>query len=177
VKKAVLVVLVFLLGLVSGNAYESCHLSHQSMLLIAKVEKHPDRKLGYPYIISFNNKKDVVKAHRIFSPFFIKQKGIGRSIDCQDEETCVSMLNRLLEMHIVNMDLGSFQINYKFHRLNSKNDYFRVAESYEYACAYAQTFVDKYGPTFKALAMYHNKKPKYRNIYAKRMYDEYQKSK
>jgi hypothetical protein len=173
VKKVILILLCF----VSGNSYEDCHLSHQSMLLIAKVEKHPDRRLGYPYIISFNNKKDAIRAHRILSPFFIKHNGVGRSIDCRDEETCVSMLDKLLEMHIVNMDLGSFQINYKYHHLRSKNDYFRVAESYEYACAYAQTFVDKYGPTFRALAMYHNKNPKFRNVYARRMYDEYQKSK
>lgn len=167
--------LVFLVFVSFVYGYDQCRLSHASMVLLAKVEKHPRRKLGYPYLISFNNKKDAKKVWNKYKDFFIKKHGVGRTIDCLSEDMCLLLLNEFLSIGIKNLDLGSFQINYKYHRI-SQPHYFRVAESYEYACAYAQIFVDKYGSTFKSLAMYHSKTPKYRNKYARRMYDEYKKS-
>lgn len=153
----------------------SCELSHESMVLIAKTEKHPKRRLGYPYLISFNNESDAKKVYQRYQVMFIPNKGVDRSIDCVNEETCVNVLQELITQGIDNVDLGGFQINYRHHKLRHEY-YFRVAESYEYACSYAYGFVRKHGETFKSLAMYHSQTPKYRNIYAKRMYDEYKKS-
>jgi len=167
--------ILILLFAVSLGLAEECKLSHASMVLIAKVEKHPARKLGYPYLISFNKEKDAIKAQKKYKQFFIPNKGVDRTIDCRNEEMCRTIFADLIRNKITNLDLGSFQINYIYHKMKDY-EYFRVAESYEYACSYAQSFVDKYGPTFKALAMYHSQTPKYRNIYAKRMYDEYKKS-
>ena len=152
-----------------------CQLSHESMILIAKTEKHPQRRLGYPYLISFNNTKDAERMYQKYQSLFIPNKGVDRSIDCQNEQMCVDILHDLLSQNITNVDLGAYQINYGCHKLPHEN-YFRVAESYEYACAYAYSFVRQYGETFRSLAMYHSQTPKYRNIYAKRMYDEYKKS-
>ena len=170
--KKLMLVLIFSASL--GFA-EECKLSHESMVLIAKVEKHPARKLGYPYLISFNKEKDAIKAQKKYKKFFIPNKGVDRTIDCKSEEMCRIILADLIKDKITNLDLGGFQINFIHHKLNDY-EYFRVAESYEYACSYAQSFVSKYGSTFKALAMYHSKTPKHRNKYAKRMYDEYKKS-
>lgn len=160
---------------VSFGVAEECKLSHESMVLIAKVEKHPKRKLGYPYLISFNKEKDAIKAQKKYKQFFIPNKGVDRTIDCQSEEMCRIILSNLVKDGITNLDLGAFQINYIYHKMKDY-EYFRVAESYEYACSYAQSFIEEYGSTFKALAMYHSKTPKYRNKYAKRLYDEYKKS-
>ena len=170
--KKLILMLVFGISLCVA---EECKLSHESMLLIAKVEKHPKRKLGYPYLISFNKEKDAIRAQKKYKQLFIPNRGVDRTIDCQNEEMCRMILADLIKDKITNLDLGAFQINYIYHKMKDY-EYFRVAESYEYACSYAQSFVSKYGSTFKALAMYHSKTPKHRNKYAKRMYDEYKKS-
>jgi len=169
-------ILLGLLFVVNASSYDQCRLSHQSMVLIAKVEKHPKRKLGYPYLISFNNKKDAVSAKKKYKKYFIYKSKSARTIDCKSETVCLQILDDLLKHKIKNLDLGGFQINYMYHKI-PKRHYFRVAESYQYACAYAQNFTDKYGSTFKSLAMYHSGTPKYRNAYAKRMYNEYKKTK
>lgn len=165
-----------------------CGLSHESMVLIAKTERHPKRNLGYPYLISFNNLSEAKAIYPVYKDFFIPNKGIDRTIDCKNEEICVDILNDLIGRGITNLDLGGFQVNYKMHKDGfsdyynnhheplSKQEFFRLAESYEYACAYAEKHVERWGPTFKALAMYHSKNPKHRDVYAKRMYDEYKKN-
>lgn len=167
--------IISLLLFVSLGFAEECRLSHESMVLIAKAERHPARKLGYPYLISFNKEKDAIRAQKKYKQFFIPNKGVDRTIDCKSEEVCRIIFADLIKNKITNLDLGGFQINFIYHKLKDY-EYFRVAESYEYACSYAQSFVFKYGPTFKALAMYHSQTPKHRNKYAKRMYDEYKKS-
>lgn len=172
----------------SGEEDVRCLLSHESMVLIAKTEKHPKRRLGYPYLISFNIDKQASRVYKRYKELFIPNKGVDRSIDCKSEEICVAILDDLIKRGITNLDLGPYQVNYKVHKKGftdyykrrhapmSKEEFFRIPESYEYACSYAYNFVERWGDSFKSLAMYHSKTPKHRNKYAKRMYDEYKRS-
>jgi len=73
-KKKIFVFVVLLGNLLYG--YEECRLSHESMVLIAKAEKHPARKLGYPYLISFNKKKMQEKHISFILNFLLKVRGL-----------------------------------------------------------------------------------------------------
>jgi len=167
-------IFLFFIFFIEISFSQECGLAHEVMYILAKNEHHPQRKVGYPYLISFNNKRDAILAKKHFKSLFISNKGVDRTLDCKNQKRCVEVLDKVLKLGIKNLDLGSFQLNYIYHK-HPKMDYFSVVESYDLACAYAESFTKKYGYTWRSLAKYHSKTPKYRDRYAKRMYDEYHK--
>lgn len=63
-----------------------CNVQYDIMYLIALNEKSPKRAVGYPYLISFNNKSDAKMIKTKYSNLFMS----SRTIDCENFSLCVS---------------------------------------------------------------------------------------
>jgi hypothetical protein len=129
------------------------------------------RKVGYPYLISFNNLEDF-KNKDIFldNDFkYINFKNNNRTIDCLNENNCVNILNRLVINKIINLDLGAFQINYRWHKYNFEN-YFDLVRNYNDACKLIEYHVDRNKDididNYSLIARYHSYTKEYNEKYA-----------
>ena len=130
------------------------------------------KRVGYEYIISFNNTNDV----KVLKKTEIKSLFINnRTLDCKNEKLCAYILNQLRKANIINLDIGAFQINYRLHKLNNLEDYFDIDKSYLFACKYIEDCVKQYGNNFKAYACYHSRTPKFNEKYQKILKINYEK--
>jgi len=145
------------------NAYLfSCPVNHEILYLIASVERSKKRELGYPYLISFNSKKEKKQAKKIAKFIWID----NRTVDCLDAQNCTQALSFLLENKIINLDIGPYQLNYKYHKLKL-SDYFNVKQSYIYACNLIYNNIKKYGYSWDTIAKYHSYTKKHKEKYLK----------
>ena len=164
-------ILFLVVNLYSQNIRRSCSIDNDIMLSILKTESHKDKTIGYPYLISFNNRID----QKIVRKTSIKKYLLdNRTIDCKDKDTCIKITKTLLEVGINNLDLGAFQINYKFHKYKIKK-YFSLTESYYIACNYVENNVKKYGGSWYAVAGYHSFSLKHNLKYQKYLKKNYLK--
>ena len=157
--------------LLFANNINKCKLDPSILVTIAKVEKNKKRKAGYPYLISFNNKSDAIFIRKkLGKTIFLDQ----RTIDCKNKKLCKDITNFLVSQKITNLDLGPFQINYKFHKFKIKK-YFNISESYYIACNYIEDNVKKYGKNWYAVAGYHSFSLTHNLEYQKNLKRNYQK--
>lgn len=146
------------------SLFADCKVDYRILYGIAKTESHPKREVGYPYLISFNNKGE--------SKILKKTKGLNfifldnRTIDCKNTSSCIAILNFLEKKKITNLDLGAFQINYRWHKLD-KESYFSVKDSLDFACSHLMTLGEERGWGWEAIASYHSKTPKHNERYRK----------
>jgi len=140
----------------------SCPVSHEILYLIASAERSEKREIGYPYLISFNNEKEKKQAKKIANFTWID----NRTVDCLNTENCTQALSFLLKNKIKNLDLGPYQLNYKYQKLEL-NDYFNIKQSYIYACNLIYNNIKKYGYSWDTIAKYHSHTKKYKEIYLK----------
>lgn len=147
----------------------SCSVNDDIIASILKTESHKDRLIGYPYLISFNNSidKKIIKKTSIKN-FLLD----NRTIDCKNKKICVQITKILLQVGINNLDLGAFQINYKFHK-HKIADYFTFSDSYYIACNYVENNVKKYGKNWYAVAGYHSLSLKENLVYQKVLKQNY----
>jgi hypothetical protein len=92
----------------------------------------------------------------------------SRAIDCKNQNICVKITNVLLEHNINNLDLGAFQINYKYHKLPIK-DYFNLKTSYAKAEQIVTGHIKRYGYNLRAIANYHSKTPVLNKAYREKL--------
>lgn len=148
-------------GLVA-NTTKQCTVAYEVMYQIALNEHHPKRKVGYPFIIAFN------KGMKVIAP-----EGTilldSRTIDCKNQDLCVSTTRFLVENNITNLDLGAFQINYKQHPQQNLDKYFDLNWSYAYACSYIEKLTARFGWSWKTLGMYHNMKDEFNKPYVEKI--------
>lgn len=131
---------------------------------IAKIEGHPKREFGYPYIISFNKKSDVLK-------LTIDDRWIpidSRTIDCLDFDRCIAVYEEIKDLGITNIDLGAYQINPKFWKLKPE-EYFDFEKSRSKACKILTGLKKQYGWSWETMAKYHSKKKENNLAYQKRL--------
>lgn len=163
--KKVLMIVTLVLFL-SSTSVANCKVKHELMYAIASVEKHPKLDVGYPYIISFNNKEDWIKKDEVLKGSkFRTFKNDNRTIDCLTENNCVSIAKKLINKKIVNMDMGAFQICYRWHKY-SINTYFDLIKSYNKACSLVMSHVKRKGNTWEAIASYHSQTKKFNERYS-----------
>lgn len=136
----------------SGSYIQGCSLDYSLMRFIAKIEKSSKRDVGYPFLISFNSKKDFKFLGSLKNPYI---KINQRTIDCLNEKNCTEILLDLKEMGLNNVDLGAFQINYKFHKLEEQK-YFNLMDSYQAACNILESLIDTYGYSWETIGKYHS---------------------
>jgi len=151
--------------LLFANNINKCKLDPSILVTIAKVEKNKKRKAGYPYLISFNNKSDAIFIRKkLGKTIFLDQ----RTIDCKNKKLCKDITNFLVSQKITNLDLGPFQINYKYHKMRVE-DYFSFKKSYFKACNFISKLIKENGYNWRTIAMYHSATPKYNYNYLKKI--------
>jgi len=157
---------ILLLELTAKNL---CYVHDDIMLSILKTEAHFKKGAGYQYLISFNNLKDkkLVK-QSILKKYFIDT----RTIDCKNVNLCVKLTKALWSIGILNLDLGAFQLNSKYHKTTAKN-YFILKESYKIACNYVEKNIKRKGKNWYAIAGYHSFTKKHNNTYKKLLIRNY----
>jgi len=123
------------------------------MYSIAEIEHHVSRNIGYPYLISFNNKTIAQKAihDKYLSNLFID----NRTLDCMNKQKCKKTLQYIRNKYTNNLDCGGFQINDKSWGFNS-DIYFSIQKSYQCACKMVQKH-NKNEWSFENIAKYHSK--------------------
>ncbi len=129
------VMIIFFLFLMFNNtllaSQQKCKVEPIIMYSIASIEGSSMFPVGYPYIISLNNKQDVDKLlNSDLRKYFID----NRTINCKNESTCINITRYLIKRNIKNLDCGAFQINYLYHKVKNFAFYFNLKKSYYFAC-------------------------------------------
>lgn len=158
------IVILTVVAILQVNA--ACPIPYKVMYSIAKAESHASKRPGYPYIISFNNNKDAKRVSRLFGAYFMDR----RSIDCKDTATCIKIAKYLIKNNITNLDLGAFQINYRWHKY-PLSDYFNLKASYNRACEIIYSEVKRYGWSWEAIGRYHSYNKIYKREYIHRVHN------
>ncbi len=155
-------------SLIVTNIFGDCKIDNNLMLSILLNERHSTKNPGYEYLISFNNPAEAksLKAH--YKDFFLDE----RTLDCKRLDSCVNFLNYLVKVGITNVDLGAYQLNYKYQRLKHE-EYFKIEPSYHKACDYVEQMVNEVGYSWRGIAAYHSKTEKYNQIYRKNLISTY----
>jgi len=143
------IVTTFLFATLNAN---QCSISDAIMLTILKTEGHKARKLGYEYIISFNNTEDAELVGKSNLQMYFIDK---RSLDCKNLKFCVKITKALWKIGIRNLDLGAWQINSNSHFFEAE-EYFNFNDSYYNACKYVEKNTGRHGFTWYAIAGYHS---------------------
>lgn len=162
--KKYFILLLLLFNFLNATQIKSCSID-KNIIYSILMNEGLKNKVGYEYIISFNNSYEANKIkNTALKNFFVD----NRTIDCKNKQLCSYILYELTKINILNLDLGAFQINYKLHNLNTLSDYFDIYKSYNFACKYIEDCVKQYGNNFKAYACYHSR--------TKELNDKYQKN-
>jgi len=147
-----------------------CKIESDIIVSILGVEGHPKRRLGYEYLICFNNENDARAIKKILPELFLD----SRTIDCKNASVCQALTEKLLNIGITNVDLGSFQLNLKWHRY-PVDTYFDFSKSYKIACRYLEDMIAKYGYNWYAIASYNSQTPEHNYKYQKILREKYSK--
>jgi len=147
-----------------------CKVDYSVMYSIANCEKHGKREVGYPYLISFNSKKEAKKAKQVLKLNWLD----SRSVDCLSLNKCKENLESLEKLGIKNLDLGAYQINKYWFDYKDYDEYFVLVKSYENACTKVyQNYKDTKVWSWETIARYHSKTPKFNKKYASCLQKKY----
>ncbi|MDO9057070.1 MAG: hypothetical protein Q7U69_11055 [Sulfuricurvum sp.] len=80
----------------------------------------------------------------------------GHLIKCGSTEQCSAQAQALIEGGIVNLDLGPYQINYKYHPNPMVHEYFEENSAREKANAILTRLVKSFGYSWETLGRYHH---------------------
>jgi hypothetical protein len=144
------ILLYFLLPLMLYSSH--CILDKQLEVALLKTEGASSKRLGYPYIIAFNNKSEAVKVRSGLPSIFLN----WRVVDCKSESYCIQLTQALIGNGITNLDLGAFQLNYKFHP-GKLSTFFNYEKSRDKACKFMYSLSKQEGWSWKSIAMYHSR--------------------
>jgi len=139
-----------------------CNVPYEIMHTIASVERHPAKEIGYPFLISFNSKKD----SRVIKQEYDYKWLDSRTIDCGDKKSCSELFSNLKNLKIYNLDSGAFQINYKYHKYKNAI-YFNLKDSYIASCEILSSLIKRYGYSWDTIAKYHSFTKKHKDKYLK----------
>lgn len=158
----------FLIFLSFAFAEDKCLLDKKILYSII-LNEGLKNKIGYEYIISFNNLSDSKRVRQTkLKSYFLND----RVLDCKNQFLCEVILEKLSGAGIKNLDVGAFQINYSYHKLPISN-YFKIDESYKYACNFIHSNIKKYGYNWYAIATYHSATPYYNQKYQRNLIKNY----
>lgn len=159
---------IVLICLICLELFGNCKIDNNLMLSILLNEKHYAKEPGYEYLISFNNPADAKVFKVTYEDLFLD----ARTLDCKNLDTCLSVLNHLLKNSVTNIDLGAYQLNYRYQRLNN-SDYFKIGQSYHKACSYVEQMISEVGYSWRGVAAYHSKTEKYNKVYRQNLIATY----
>lgn len=161
-------ILLFLGLTMALFASDTCKIESNIIVSILGVEGHPKKRLGYEYLICFNNESDARTIKKFLPELFLD----SRTIDCKSAAICQTLTEKLLSLGITNVDLGSFQLNLKWHRY-PVDTYFDFNKSYKVACGYLEEMIAKYGYNWYAIASYNSQTPIHNQKYQQALKERY----
>ena len=103
-----------------------------------------------PNVIRINSDEDAVRAQ--MAGFAVN----GHIIRCNSTDECSAQAQALINGGIVNLDLGPYQINYKYHPNPILRDYFIDASEREHANQIMTNLVKSFGYSWETLGRYHH---------------------
>jgi len=103
-----------------------------------------------PYVIRINA---VEEAQRAAQAGFAVE---GHLIRCGTTQECSLQAQALIEGGIVNLDLGPYQINYKYHPNPMLHEYFEDTTAREHANSILTKLVKSFGYSWETLGRYHH---------------------
>lgn len=163
-------ILVLVANLFSENNIiykEDCNIPNDILKTILLTEN--EKK--YPYYIRFNSENDEKEFNNITSHF--EHKKISRFlIDCKNKENCQDITYYLTVNGIQNIDLGFYQINYRFFPEQTEI-FFDKDKSYYKACEIIEEKIKGRKWDWTSLASYHSRTPSLNKIYAKKLKTNY----
>ncbi len=80
----------------------------------------------------------------------------GHIIKCNSTDECTSQAQALINGGITNLDLGPYQINYKYHPNPNLSEYFVDATEREHANQIITSLVKSFGYSWETLGRYHH---------------------
>ena len=109
-----------------------------------------DNGVCNPYVIRINADEDIAKA--LDQGYAVN----GHLIRCNSSQECVDQTQSLIVSGIVNLDLGPYQINYKYHPNPNLSEYFDFDQSREKANTILTKLVKSFGYSWETLGRYHH---------------------
>ncbi|MDD4854693.1 MAG: hypothetical protein PHU41_02505 [Sulfuricurvum sp.] len=103
-----------------------------------------------PNVIRINAVEDAMRAQ--MAGFAVK----GHIIRCNSTEECSAQAQALIDGGITNLDLGPYQINYKYHPNSILSEYFVDATEREHANRIITNLVKSFGYSWETLGRYHH---------------------
>lgn len=117
----------------------------------------------YPFFIRINNKKDIKKLKKL------GYKVKNHCILCENKKKCSVITTKLVKNGITNIDLGPFQMNYRFYKFKDKTTYFDYALAKKEIEKILKNLIKTYGYSWTTLARYHSGTKKHNQKYAKKL--------
>jgi hypothetical protein len=95
----------------------------------------------------------------------------GRSHFSKDKDTALETINRALDKGITNIDIGTAQINYKWHghKFSSIEDMLSPEVNIKYAAKLLFKLKQEHGNWHQAIRLYHSSKPKHHRQYSRKV--------
>lgn len=103
-----------------------------------------------PYVIRINAIEEAQRAAQ--AGFNVN----GHLIRCGTIQECSLQSQALIEGGIVNLDLGPYQINYKYHPNPMLHEYFEESTAREHANSILTKLVKNFGYSWETLGRYHH---------------------
>lgn len=103
-----------------------------------------------PHVIRINADSDTQRALSAGFPV------TGHIIKCNSTEECSTQAQALINGGITNLDLGPYQINYKYHPNPFLNEYFEDITARENANEILSKLVKSFGYSWETLGRYHH---------------------
>lgn len=150
-----------------------CNIDNALLSAIEMQERHAYKEVGYPYLISFNNKSEAKKLKKTFEQ--LKGEWLdNRTFDCKESQNCIKITKALVTNGYKNLDLGHLQFCYTHHTFEI-SEYFDPKRSKQRACKYLYSLKNQFGWSWKTVARYHSSTPELNSNYKKMIIANYEK--
>jgi hypothetical protein len=83
-------------------------------------------------------------------------KPVGHIIRCLSVNECSETANKLIQLGVINIDLGAYQINYKYHKNIELPNFFEEEIERSLTNDILVILVSKFGYSWETLARYHH---------------------
>lgn len=146
---------------------------------IEYTECEKSNGLCYPYVIRINGFDALRKAKEIgyeanrgklYRVVANKRELISASLRFETIDESVDAVETLVKNGVTNMDLGSYQINYKWFKSDDFNIYFSDDSAREYAANILSDLIHKHGYSWETLGRYHSATPQLNQYYYKKLH-------
>lgn len=146
--------------------YGECKVDYSILYTIAAQERHIDKPIGYPYLISFNSAKSAIKSKRKLKLNWLDK----RTIDCSNLQNCKNKLSEINNLGIYNLDLGAFQHNQLVFNYKDKDKYFILKENLSMTNKIlCDIYKEHYKWNWNTIAKYHSRTPSVNKQYAEHL--------